>query len=113
LSAEWIVERPNVNNSVSTLANFGNVTFTDCEATIDGVTGAIGNFSYAQLVMVGAEDNPLVSVSSLDADGSSFTVSYLEPSTPQDDLQVNSFTVLPLAFLALAVTRKPYSYVSS
>ena len=113
LSAEWIVERPNVNGSISTLANFGNVTFTECEATIDGVTGAIGNFSYAQLVMVGTEDNPLVSVSSLDEDDSSFTVSYLEPSTSQDNLQVNSFTVLPIAFFTLAFTRKPYSSVSS
>ncbi len=114
LSAEWIVERPKFNDTISTLANFGNVTFTECKATIDGVTGAIGNFSYTHLVMVGADENPLVSVSSLDGDGSSFTVSYLEPSnaTSQDDLQVNSFTVLPLAFFALAFTRKPYASVS-
>jgi hypothetical protein len=64
--------------------------------------------------MVGAEDNPLVSVSSLDGDGSSFKVSYLKQSnaTSQDDLQVNSFTVLPLTFFAWAFTRKPYASVS-
>ena len=44
LSAEWIVERPKVNGEVSILADFGNVTFTDCKATVDGVSGAIGNF---------------------------------------------------------------------
>ncbi|MBN1357898.1 hypothetical protein JW988_03925 [Candidatus Bathyarchaeota archaeon] len=81
LSAEWVVERPKVNGTVSTLADFGNVTFTECKATLDGVTGAIGNFSYAQLVMQ-EEDTPLVSVSSLDGDESGFTVSYLEPPSP-------------------------------
>jgi hypothetical protein len=101
LSAEWVVERPKVNGAISTLADFGNVTFTECEATLDGVTGAIDNFSFAQFVMVGAEDKPLVSVSSLDGDGESFTVSYLPPNaTAQDDLSVNSFTVLPLTFLS-------------
>ncbi len=81
LSAEWVVERPKVNGTVSTLADFGNVTFTECKATLDSVTGAIGNFSYAQLLMQD-EDTPLVSVSSLDGDESGFTVSYLEPPSP-------------------------------
>jgi hypothetical protein len=78
LTAEWIVERPNVNDTTSTLANFGNVNFTECKATVDGITGTIGNFSHAQLVMHDDEDNPLVSVSPLDGEGSGFTVSYLE-----------------------------------
>jgi hypothetical protein len=82
LSAEWIVERPKVNGNVSTLANFGNVTFTSCQATLDGVTGPIGNFSYAPLVMHDEADTPLVSITPLKDDGSSFTVSYLEPSSP-------------------------------
>ncbi len=99
LSAEWIVELPKVNGTISTLADFGNVTLTECKATLDGVTGAIDNFSFAQFVMVGAEDKPLVSVTSVDEDGKSFTASYL-PSNPtsQDYLKVNSFTVLPLTF---------------
>ncbi len=77
LSAEWVVERPKVNGTFSTLADFGNVTFTECKATIDGNTGAISNFSYAQLVMQDQELQ-LVKVSPLTDDGSSFTVSYLE-----------------------------------
>jgi hypothetical protein len=114
LSAEWVVERPKVNGAISTLADFGNVTFTECEATLDGVTGAIDNFSFAQFVMVGAEDKPLVSVSSLDGDGESFTVSYLPSNaTSQDDLKVNSFTVLQLTFFILASSRKPYASVLS
>jgi hypothetical protein len=89
LSAEWIVERPKVNDTVSTLADFGTATFTDCKATVDGVTGVIGNFSYAQLVMHDG-DTPLVSVSPLNGDASGFTVSYLEPPSPT--ASANEFT---------------------
>jgi len=77
LSAEWVIERPKVNGTVSTLADFESVTFTECIATLDDVTGPIGNFSYAQLVMQ-ENDTPLVSVSRLDNGESGFTVSYLE-----------------------------------
>jgi hypothetical protein len=95
LTAEWIVERPNVNGTTSTLANFGNVTFTDCKATVDGVTGMIGNFSHAQLVMHDDEDNPLVLVSPLDGEESGFTVSYLESTsstTLANNLTIKNFT---------------------
>jgi hypothetical protein len=81
LTAEWIVERPKVNGIVSTLADFGNVTFTECKATVDGITGTIIDFSHAQLVMHDDDDNPLVSVSPLNDEGSGFTVSYLEPTS--------------------------------
>ena len=91
LTAEWIVERPKVNGTVSTLADFGNATFTECKATVDGITGTIGNFSYAQLVMHDDEDNPLVSVSPLNDEGSVFTVSYLEPTSTTT--LANNFTI--------------------
>jgi hypothetical protein len=81
LTAEWIVERPKVNGTVSTLADFGNVTFTESKATVNDITGTIGNFSHARLVMHDDEDNPLVSVSPLNDEGSVFTVSYLEPTS--------------------------------
>jgi len=95
LSAEWVVERPKVNGVVSTLADFGNVTFTECKATVDGVTAAIGNFSYAQLVMHD-EDTALVSVSPLDEDESGFTVGYLaqpSPTASANDLTLQLFAV--------------------
>ncbi len=94
LSAEWIVERPKINDTISTLADFENVTFTECTATLDGVTGAIGNFSYAQLVMYD-KDTSLVSVSPLNNDGSGFTVSYLEPpraTTLAKNVTIQAFT---------------------
>ena len=95
LSAEWIVERPKVNETISILADFGNVTFADCRATIGGVTGTIGNFSYTQFVMQDNEGPPLVSVSRLNNDGSGFTVSYLE--SPSAITSADDFTVKYLA----------------
>ncbi len=92
LSAEWIVERPNVNNVTSTLANFGNVTLTNCKATIAGETGVICNFTYSQLVMVDPQDSPFVEVSPLDSLGSGFTVSYLEPASVET---VHNEAVMP------------------
>ncbi len=93
LSAEWIMERPKVNDTISTLANFGNVTFTNCKATLNGVTETTGNFSYAHLVMHNDEGTPLVSVSPLIGDGSVFTVSYLEPSSPTPTASANVSTI--------------------
>jgi hypothetical protein len=78
-SAEWIVERPLVNGEISTLANFNQVTLTDCTATINGVTSTIKNFTYTPATMVD-DDTDLVSTSPLNDDGSSFTVTYLNPN---------------------------------
>lgn len=78
LSAEWIVERPTVNNRVRTLAAFGKITFTGCTATIDGNVGTISSFPTIQVTMYNRQNVRLVSVSSLTAKGSSFTVNYLD-----------------------------------
>jgi Peptidase A4 family len=79
-TAEWIVERPTVNGKISTLADFNQVTLTDCTTTINGVTGSIQNFTFTKAVMVGSLDNDLVQTSTLGSDGSSFTVTYLKPN---------------------------------
>jgi hypothetical protein len=79
-TAEWVVERPTVNNQVSTLANFNQATLTDCSTTINGVTGSIKDFTYTQAVMVDSLDNDLVKTSVLSNDGSSFNVTYLKPN---------------------------------
>jgi hypothetical protein len=76
-SGEWIIERPTINNQISTLAHFGNVTFTGCYATVDNVTGPIGKFSFTIIQMADSLNIKLASASSLTAVGSSFTVSYL------------------------------------
>ncbi len=76
LSAEWIVERPTVDQTIATLADIGSVTFTDATATFNNTTGRISDFPSAQIVMVDRLNNELTSVSSLNSDGSGFTVAY-------------------------------------
>src|SRR5262249_5678892 len=41
-SAEWIAEAP-YSGGVLPLADFGKASFTDCQATLDGITGPIDN----------------------------------------------------------------------
>jgi len=86
LSAEWIIERPTLNNSISTLADFGNTTFTDANATMDNDVGTISNFPFAQVTMHDRQNRPLVTVSSLTPKGSSFTINYLSATSAQSQL---------------------------
>jgi hypothetical protein len=76
LSAEWIVERPTVDHSLSTLADFGNITFTNSNATMDTHVGTINKFPFAQVIMQNRRNRQLVTVSSLTPDGSGFTVNH-------------------------------------
>jgi hypothetical protein len=77
LSAEWIVERPTVSNQLSTLANFGNITFTEAIATVNNHQAGISRFPYSQFIMGNRQNIHLTSVSRIGADGSSFAVTYL------------------------------------
>jgi hypothetical protein len=79
LSAEWTVERPGVDNALSSLANFGSVTMSNCMATVNGSLGNISDFSYVQNLMTNRHRTPLVEVSNVSDNGSSFTVKYLQP----------------------------------
>lgn len=76
LSADWIVERPTVNNRVRTLADFGEITFVGCTATIGGKVGTVGSFPSIQVTMYDRQNTELVSISALASTGSSFTVNY-------------------------------------
>jgi len=76
LSAEWIVERPHVNDEISLLANFGTITFKDSYATIGDNAGKIASFPYSQVIMTNDLSVQLTSVSPLSADGASFNVTY-------------------------------------
>jgi hypothetical protein len=78
LSAEWIVERPTINNRLVTLADFGSITFTGCMAIIGDQSGTINSFPSVQVTMYNRQNMELVSVSSLTSMGSSFTVNYLD-----------------------------------
>ncbi len=77
LTAEWIVERPNVNSQVATLADFGTLTFTQANARIDSVNGTISSFPNYKIHMQTHQYIAMVSVSPLDITGSVFTIEYI------------------------------------
>jgi len=76
LTAEWIVERPTVNNQISSLANFGIVTFSDCYATINENSSSIGEYPHSQVTMTNELSLQLASVSSLNEDQTGFIIYY-------------------------------------
>lgn len=78
LSAEWIVERPTVNNVLSPLANFGTVTFSNCNTIVETCPGTVGQFTNVQNGLSNRQRTPLVRVSNLSGDGSSFSVEFLQ-----------------------------------
>ncbi len=78
LSAEWTVERPNVNNVLSNLANFGTVTMQNCTATLNGTMGHINDFNYIQNLMTNKQRTPLVEISDISDSGLAFTVKFLQ-----------------------------------
>jgi hypothetical protein len=77
LSAEWIVERPDVNNALSKIADFGSVTLSDCKVTMDNEVGAFGYFPSVRIFMYDTNGTRLADVSDYSNDGASFTVQYL------------------------------------
>ena len=76
LSAEWIVERPRVNNVLRNLADFSELTFTGCAATVGGKVVTVSSLPSIQVTMY-THNTELVSVSPLASNGSSFTVNYV------------------------------------
>jgi Peptidase A4 family len=74
LSAEWIIERPDVNRSLSELADFGSVTMSNCSATINNEVGSIADFPLIRISMFDRDGTSLTDTSALGSDGSSFTV---------------------------------------
>lgn len=76
LTAEWIVERPTVNNQLSTLADFGSITFTNINAQVGSSTGTLTTFPNYKTLMENRQNNALVTVSDFSKDGSSFTINY-------------------------------------
>jgi hypothetical protein len=76
LTAEWVLERPTVNNRMATLADFGSITFMDAKAQIADKVGTIGDFPNYEIAMQNRQNTNLVSISDLSDDGSSFTITY-------------------------------------
>jgi len=76
-SAEWIVERPTINKQISNLADFGNLTFTDCHVDVNNVNCPIAKFEFLKIQATNSQNSQLTSVSDLSDEMSGFTVSYL------------------------------------
>jgi hypothetical protein len=86
-SAEWVVERPEIcyiffGCSLTTLANFGSVTFTSASTTDNGTNGSIigptsgpSPYTYVGIEMVNGS-TPIAEPGSLSASGASFTDTY-------------------------------------
>lgn len=77
-SGEWIVERPTVNGRVSSLTDFGKITFMNCTLGLGGQVVTLGELLYSRVEMTNDIAVPLTSVSGLSVEGSSFTVEYVE-----------------------------------
>jgi hypothetical protein len=75
-TAEWIIERPTINSQKSALANFGTVSFTDCYATINANTAAMGEYPHSQVKMINELTLQLASVSPITENNTGFTVQY-------------------------------------
>jgi hypothetical protein len=75
-SGEWIVERSLVNGEISRLANFGSLTFNQCQIDLNNSAGTISNFTYSKVHMTNQQLSLLASASQLGADGASFSVEY-------------------------------------
>jgi hypothetical protein len=76
LSAEWIIERPTLNNQISNLANFGLISFTGSYVDMNHEVNSLGKLHYAKVDMTNRQNTQLTSVSSITAAGTSFNVSY-------------------------------------
>jgi hypothetical protein len=70
-SAEWIVERPDIDGAPAVLPDFTPVTFTDATATADSAAGPITSYPWAPVAMDGS--TILAQPSGLTADGEGFT----------------------------------------
>ena len=74
---EWIVEAPSIGNSVVPLSEFSPITWTNCTATINGVTGPISSFPSELINMVSSAGAAKDSTSSLNGAGNSFGVTWV------------------------------------
>ena len=79
-SAEWIVELPGTGSGPAPLADFGKVTFTDAQVTLNGQTGSINNqaWQHDAINMVDSANNTMALTSKLTWDGSGFKVTWVQ-----------------------------------
>jgi hypothetical protein len=74
-SAEWVVEAPSSGVGVLPLDNFGNVSFTDASATLNGQSADLSQMHAQPITMLGGSGQQLAVPSGIGTDGGSFSVS--------------------------------------
>ena len=117
LSAEWIVERPEITSTrshatLTGLADVGTVEFLNCQATIGGENGTISSFPMVRSIMYQTVESStdlgitqLAAVSDLTDNGSSFTVE----TSPSVIPELSVLMLLPLVTgicLLATITKK-------
>ena len=117
LSAEWIVERPELTSrrsrgNLTSLADVGTVKFATCQATIGGETGTISSFPTVQSIMyetnestTGSGSTQLAAVSDLTDNGSSFTIETSPSAIPELSVLMLLPLVIGIGLLA-TITKK-------
>ena len=80
ISGDWILERPTVQNQISSLANFGSVNFTNCHATINQISKPLGEYPHTIITMTNDLSVRLAAVSSLNEKKTDFTVQFNKSS---------------------------------
>jgi len=73
-SAEWIEERPEINNFLPTLDNFSSVGFSGATATENGSSVPLGQLTLQKLDMYSTNNTLLASTGTIGTDNQSFTV---------------------------------------
>ena len=74
-SAEWVMEAP-YSGGILPLADFGTINFSNCGATLNGVTGSISTWPHDAITMSTASGTVKAQPSGLSASGSSFSVTW-------------------------------------
>lgn len=74
LSAEWVVERPLVDKTLSQLADFGSITFTNCSMEANNISENLGNLPLTKILLSNSKKIQLVEVSNISSDGTGFTI---------------------------------------
>jgi hypothetical protein len=117
LSAEWIVERPEITSrrsrgTLASLADVGTVKFASCQTTIGGETGTVSSFPTFQSIMyemvqptTDSGSTQLAAVSDLTDNGSSFTIETSPLAIPELSVLMLLPLVIGLGLLA-TITRK-------
>jgi hypothetical protein len=118
LSAEWIVERPDVSSprsrgTLTSLADVGTVEFAGCQATVGGVTGTISSFSAVKSVMYETVQSTsdsgsmlLATVSGLSAEGSGFSVETSPSAIPELSVLMLIPLIIGIGILATIIRKR-------